>query len=390
MNQSYITLLIPRFRQSYELLNGSSKTTASQATASSMLDWSGDQAHLPWQEQLNRLLGLAQSDGHSSFTARLLNPGSAEPLVCADPVHLQADRDTATMVAPETLRLSDEEADSLTATLNEFLLVDGLRFRVHSPTSWFLSGMPGSHLESLPPSFLANRPVSSYLPEGEDTEQWRRLMSEIQMLLHGHPVNLERERQGKPTVNCVWFWGGADLPDLSEKSGLMGEESTVIYADDEYSQRLAEYLGLTIRSLGQFGADLEAIQRSNSGPLQRRPADAHASHPHKPGVIVVDTRLSAVAATADEAALARVLHDIESESFPALHSGVESGLICSVLYLDEDGGIGKLDQSSIAAHLASQRSGRIRGAIGSVLYRLRQLKRGNGIQRLAERIRRLS
>ncbi len=70
----------------------------------------------------------------------------------------------------------------------------------------YLSGMDASQLESFPPSFLANRNASAYLPDGEDSGQLRRLMTELQMLLHAHPVNEERERLGKLPVNSLWFW----------------------------------------------------------------------------------------------------------------------------------------------------------------------------------------
>src|SRR5262249_30518048 len=40
----------------------------------------------------------------------------------------------------------------------------------------------------------------------------RRWQSEIQMLLHEHPVNVEREKEGRPAVNGVWFSEGGVLP----------------------------------------------------------------------------------------------------------------------------------------------------------------------------------
>jgi hypothetical protein len=37
-------------------------------------------------------------------------------------------------------------------------------------------------------------------------------LSEIQMLFHEHPVNIERERGGGARINSVWFSGGGILP----------------------------------------------------------------------------------------------------------------------------------------------------------------------------------
>jgi hypothetical protein len=50
------------------------------------------------------------------------------------------------------------------------------------------------------------------LPAGRAAGTWRRWQSEIQMLLHEHPVNVERERAGRSPVNSVWLWGGGVRP----------------------------------------------------------------------------------------------------------------------------------------------------------------------------------
>jgi hypothetical protein len=46
------------------------------------------------------------------------------------------------------------------------------------------------------------------------------------MLLHDHPVNLERERQGKLVVNSLWLWGGGVLPQV------VGSPFGDVWADD--------------------------------------------------------------------------------------------------------------------------------------------------------------
>jgi hypothetical protein len=37
-------------------------------------------------------------------------------------------------------------------------------------------------------------------------------MTEMQMMLHEHPVNQSREARGEPAVNGTWFWGGGVMP----------------------------------------------------------------------------------------------------------------------------------------------------------------------------------
>ncbi len=42
-------------------------------------------------------------------------------------------------------------------------------------------------------------------------DRYRRLDGEIQMLLHAHPVNARRQRQGMPPINGLWLWQGGTV-----------------------------------------------------------------------------------------------------------------------------------------------------------------------------------
>jgi hypothetical protein len=59
----------------------------------------------------------------------------------------------------------------------------------------------------------AGRSVGELLPRGNEALAWHRRFNELQMVLHDHPVNQEREARGVPAVNSAWFWGGGTLPD---------------------------------------------------------------------------------------------------------------------------------------------------------------------------------
>jgi hypothetical protein len=49
--------------------------------------------------------------------------------------------------------------------------------------------------------------LESALPRGKDAGSVRRLMTELQMLLHDPPVNERRQRAGLPVINALWPWG---------------------------------------------------------------------------------------------------------------------------------------------------------------------------------------
>jgi len=49
------------------------------------------------------------------------------------------------------------------------------------------------------------------LPTGRDAAPLRRLLTEIQMVLHQHPINQQREAQGLSPFNAVWLSGAGAL-----------------------------------------------------------------------------------------------------------------------------------------------------------------------------------
>ena len=57
------------------------------------------------------------------------------------------------------------------------------------------------------------------MPAGDDGRRWRRLMNEAQIILHNHPINLERLDHGQLPANSLWFWGGGALPDHVRAAG---------------------------------------------------------------------------------------------------------------------------------------------------------------------------
>jgi hypothetical protein len=57
------------------------------------------------------------------------------------------------------------------------------------------------------PDAAAARELPLAMPQGSDAGVLRRLMTEIQMLLHDHPVNEVRARRNLPAINAGWLWG---------------------------------------------------------------------------------------------------------------------------------------------------------------------------------------
>ena len=138
-------------------------------------------------------------------------PGDACWL-CADPVHLQVNRDQLVLADSGPLGLDIEEAAALVAALNLHFNADGMVFQAHHPDRWYLRLPAAVDLSCTPLFDAAGRSIDTLLPTGADASRFRSMMNEMQMLLFGHAVNEKRENDGRPPVNSLWLWGGGVMP----------------------------------------------------------------------------------------------------------------------------------------------------------------------------------
>ncbi|HEX5476313.1 MAG TPA: hypothetical protein VFX09_00480 [Burkholderiales bacterium] len=132
----------------------------------------------------------------------------AQTWVRADPVHLQAMRDRLVMVPGEALSISRKDADALCAALNT-QLEGRVELRAVEPERWCarLSGQlpwPGEPALQIAGRSLEAQPGAAQAGDA--------LLTELQMLLHEHPVNEAREARGELPVNSLWLWGAGGLP----------------------------------------------------------------------------------------------------------------------------------------------------------------------------------
>lgn len=124
------------------------------------------------------------------------------------------------------------------------------------------------------PQPLAGRDAGAWLPSGPGGARLRRLMTEIQMWLHTHPLNESRLRRGEPPVNGLWLWGigGDPLQPVASLPGLS--------TDDPFLRRLWHAAGAecapTPVSLEAWhaAATPSAIVSIGLGALERDPAAA--------------------------------------------------------------------------------------------------------------------
>jgi len=131
---------------------------------------------------------------------------------CARPVHLLTGLDHL-QLSPARPELAAADSAVLLADINRH--VDGTEYRFHGGRDgdWLLQCDRPLDCTTVEPTVAAGRNLRELMPGGRDGAQVRSLMNELQMLLHEHPVNGQRERRGMPVVNSLWLWGfGAAVP----------------------------------------------------------------------------------------------------------------------------------------------------------------------------------
>ncbi|WP_303907061.1 hypothetical protein [Thiohalomonas denitrificans] len=188
-----------------------------RAPALEILFWRGDRRnHLPRSESRLywHLFDRAPLDGDLPVGAlcRYADIGEAFEgcWLKADPVHLVADRDRVMLTGTVT-DLEPHEIQSLVKAFNDLFGEDGCELE---------AGAAGLRLRT-PLSCAANttpldeaigRDIHPLLPDGPDRLEWHRFLTELQMLLHGSPINETREASGRLPVNSLWLWGAGELP----------------------------------------------------------------------------------------------------------------------------------------------------------------------------------
>lgn len=148
------------------------------------------------------------------------------------------------------LRSSPDDECTLMQTLQPLLLLSGFELHQSPVGHWYVWSEKILNVETLP--LVSSLTTNSYdvMPRGSDAQTLRRLMTEIQMLLHQHPVNHTREQASNAPLNALWF-SGAGSP-LAAASGTLQR----IMSDTAYVRGLCDQLNVTCWPVPRDANDL--------------------------------------------------------------------------------------------------------------------------------------
>ncbi len=130
----------------------------------------------------------------------------------ADPVHLVLQRDSFSLSEPCPLPVSRAHAQAMIASFNAHFAQDGLKFCLGESGAWYVSLAQPPQIKTALPAMAMGKNIAHFMPQGSAASQWVAYLNEVQMLLHAHTANAEREGAGDVAVNSIWLSGGGVMP----------------------------------------------------------------------------------------------------------------------------------------------------------------------------------
>ncbi len=153
--------------------------------------WRAD-ASLPWAAR------LARADG--------IDVGQA-PWGLLTPVHWRVGTEAIHLADPRALALDEAASRALFDAVRPLFESEGFTLAWGAPLRWYASHAELAALRCASLDRVIGRNVDRWLPAQPEARRVRRLQSEVQMLLHTHPINTAREAAGALPVNSFWLSG---------------------------------------------------------------------------------------------------------------------------------------------------------------------------------------
>lgn len=217
-----------------------------------------------WQSALLAALGCGEASARypSAAVTRIGEAGEVVPgyWMHAEPVHLAAGlADLSATLLSGPHELSGAEREALAPTIAAHLRAAGFGLSGNAAGSWLVRGERELDLTTAPPEVAAREPLQEAMPRGRDAGTMRRLMTELQMLLHEHPVNLERQRRGLLAANAIWFHGEGATPTVTPGNDAGASSLPQAFGEDPYLRGIYRLHGSAAESVADAGGLLARL-----------------------------------------------------------------------------------------------------------------------------------
>jgi hypothetical protein len=172
------------------------------------------------------------------------------PVLRADPVNLEADRDCVRLLAADMPDLDMDSARQMIAEINSLFVDEPWQLLAGTAQRWYLLLEDETGIHTRSPAQVLGDDIHDAMPTGDDARYWRKIINEIQMLMFASPVNRQRLEQGRLAANSLWLWGEGTLPAAGNLPW------TTIYSNDPVIAGLGRQAGCEVAAVPE---DAEAI-----------------------------------------------------------------------------------------------------------------------------------
>ncbi len=140
------------------------------------------------------------------------------------PVHWHLGTEQVSLVDPAALALDDAGSRALCEAVRPLFADEGWLLAWGRADAWFAAHESLADLPTASLDRVIGRNVDAWLGGDIAARRLRRLQAELQMLLHAHPLNAERQQRGLLPVNSVWVSGCGRRQPVAEADGLVLHE----------------------------------------------------------------------------------------------------------------------------------------------------------------------
>ena len=151
--------------------------------------------------------GANLGTGLAALHAGVKNP--SETVWLAELSAISVGREGATIAHPASFEITTDDADALFDAVSGLWADRAISALPLNNRQWRIWLDPSASTRSLTPAAMAEMRLSDWWPQEDSLREWRRLLNEIQMVWHDHPVNLARAERGEMPINSLWLFGGA-------------------------------------------------------------------------------------------------------------------------------------------------------------------------------------
>ena len=182
------------------------------------------------------------------------------------PAHWQLGTEQITMLAPQLLDLDPATSAAFLEAVRPLFETEGFELHATEAGHWLarhpvLADLPCASLDR-----VIGRNVDLWLPADPRARRVRRLQNEVQMFLHTHLLNEDREQRGALPVNSFWL-DGCGVAPASQGAAALASSAAVIEDDRLRAPALNEDWFAWSRAFAQLdeGPIAQALQAAGEG-----------------------------------------------------------------------------------------------------------------------------